>query len=97
MTQESILKKVQILNLILILILLSLTVFQVGILTNQIYFISQAERKIKQLSKENQILEEEFLSSNSLSTLEDFVKKENLVKAEKIKFIQIFGGTVLAK
>jgi Ser-tRNA(Ala) deacylase AlaX len=92
-----ILKIIKLLNFTLIVFLLILTIFQIGIFTSQIYFIEQAERKIEELSKENQVLEEKFLSSNSLSNLEEFVKKENLVKAGKIKYIQIFEGAVLAK
>lgn len=97
MKKNRILNKIKALNLILILLLFVFTIFQIGVLTNQVYFISQAKKKINQLSKENQFLEEQFFNSNSLSNLDDFIKKENLVKVEKMKFIQIFQGAVLAK
>jgi cell division protein FtsB len=97
MKKGSILKIIKFLNLSSIVFLSIFTIFQIGIFTSRVYFLKQAERKIEELSKENQILEEKFLSSNSPSKVEEFVKEENLVKAGRIKFIQIFEGAVLAK
>jgi cell division protein FtsB len=97
MKLKSILKVIKFFNLSLIIFLSILTVFQIGIFTSRVYSLKEGERKIEKLSKENQILEEKLLSSNSPSKVDEIVKKENLVKAGKIKFIQIFGGAVLAK
>jgi cell division protein FtsB len=94
---KSIFQAIKFSNLALIIFFLVFTIFQIGVFTSQVYFLEQAKRKIEKISKENQILEEKFLALNSLSKVEEFVKKENFVKAQKIKFIQIFEGAVLAK
>jgi cell division protein FtsB len=97
MRQKPILKIIKTLNFALIVFFSIFTIFQIGIFTSQVYFLKQAERKIEKLSKENQILEEKLLSSNSPSKVEEFIKKENFVKASRFKFIQVFEGAVLAK
>ena len=85
-----------ILNFILI-ILLGLYIFQVGTLTQAIYLIKDYEKKLDSLSKENEILEINFSKSNSLSNLENFLSKENFVKSNKVKYIQILESSVLNK
>jgi hypothetical protein len=55
------------------------------------------KEKINQLSKENQKLQEEILNSNSISNLDQFLENSKLVKAKKIKFIQIFESGVVKK
>ena len=83
-------------NFILI-ILLSLYIFQVGSLTKDIYLIKDYERKLDNLSKGNETLEINFSKSNSLSNIEDFLSKENFVKSNKVKYIQILESSVVAK
>jgi len=85
-----------ILNFILI-ILLGLYIFQVGTLTQAIYLIKDYEKKLDSLSKENEILEINFSKSNSLSNIENFLSKENFVKSNKVKYIQILESSVLNK
>lgn len=97
MKKNSIVNIIKTLNLTLVFLFLIITLFQIGIFSKKLYFITEAERKIKQLSKENQMLQEQFLNSNSLSNLDDFIKRENFVKIGKMKFIQVFEGAVLAK
>jgi hypothetical protein len=52
------------------------------------------KKEIIEISKENQKLEDEALAIKSISNLAQFLEKTNLVKAEKMKFFQIFGGVV---
>jgi cell division protein FtsB len=95
---RKLLEKINILNLSLILVLFGLTLFRISILTNEMSSIDIMKKRIAELSKENQKLEDEFLATNSISNLSQFLENSNLVKAEKIKFIQILeGGMVVVK
>jgi cell division protein FtsB len=94
---RKILEKINILNLIAVLVLLGFTIFRIGVLTEEISSISSMKKKIAEFSKENQKLEDEALSLNSISNLAQFLENTNLVKAEKMKFIQILEGGVVAK
>jgi hypothetical protein len=94
---RKILKTINILNSIFLSILLGLILLEIGLLTKEVSFIEITKKKIDQLSKENQKLEDEVLNSNSISNLDQFLEKSNFVKAEKIKFIQILEGGVVAK
>jgi hypothetical protein len=91
---RKILEKINILNLTVVLILSGLTIFKIGILTKEISLIGSMKKEIIEISKENQKLEDEALAINSISNLDQFLENTNLVKAEKMKFIQIFGGVV---
>jgi len=91
------LEKINILNLIAVLVLFGLTIFRIGLLTEEISSISLMKKKMVEISKENQKLEDEVLTLNSISNLAQFLENKNLVKAEKIKFIQILEGGVVAK
>jgi hypothetical protein len=55
------------------------------------------KREIVEISKENQKLEDEALSVNSIFNLDQFLEKSSFVKAEKMKFIQILEGGVVVK
>jgi hypothetical protein len=94
---RKILEKINILNLIAVLVLFGLTIFRIGLLTEEISSISLMKKKMVEISKENQKLEDEVLTLNSISNLAQFLENKNLVKAEKIKFIQILEGGVVAK
>jgi len=94
---KKILAKINILNLILILIFAGLTLIKISLLTKEISSIRLTKKKIVELSKENQRLEDEVLALNSISNLAQFLENSNLVKAEKIKFIQILEGGVVVK
>ena len=76
---------------------MSLYIFQVGSLTKDIYLIKDYERKLDNLSKGNETLEINFSKSNSLSNIEGFLSKENFVKSNKVKYIQILESSVVAK
>jgi hypothetical protein len=91
---RKILEKINILNLTVVLILSGVTIFKIALLTKEISLISSMKKEIIEISKENQKLEDEALAINSISNLDQFLENTNLVKAEKMKFIQIFGGVV---
>jgi hypothetical protein len=94
---RKILEKINILNLTVVLILSGLTIFKIGLLTKEISLIGSMKKEIIEISKENQKLEDEALAINSISNLDQFLENTNLVKAEKMKFIHIFGGGVVVK
>jgi hypothetical protein len=94
---RKILKTINILNSIFLSILLGLILLEISLLTKDVSFIEITKKKIDQISKENQKLEDEVLNSNSISNLDQFLEKSSLVKAEKVKFIQILEGGVVAK
>jgi hypothetical protein len=91
---RKILEKINILNLTVVLILSGLTIFKIDLLTKEISLIGSMKKEIIEISKENQKLEDEALAINSISNLAQFLENTNLVKAEKMKFFQIFGGVV---
>lgn len=97
MKSKSILVKINILSFLLVVFSFLLTIFQVGFFTKEIYFLNQAKEEITKLSRENQNLEDQLLSLNFFSKLEEFLKKENFVRAKNLKYIQIFEGAALAK
>jgi hypothetical protein len=91
---RKILEKINILNLTVVLILYGVTILKIALLTKEISLIGSMKKEIIEISKENQKLEDEALAINSISNLDQFLENTNLVKAEKMKFIQIFGGVV---
>ena len=85
------------LTLILIFILLVSYIFQVSFLTREIYLIKDYQRKLNNLSKENEILEIDFSKSNSLSNIENYLSEKNFVKAKQVKYIQILESSMVKK
>lgn len=85
------------LNLILVFVLLVTYIFQVGFLTKKTYLIKDYKKRINYLSKENEILEINFSKFNSLSNIENYLSKENFVKANQVKYIQILESSVVSK
>ena len=94
---KKILAKINILNLIVVLILFGLTLFRVSLLTKEIALINLMQKKIVEIAKENQRLEDTAFDLDSISNLAQFLENSNLVKAKRVKFIQIFEGGVVAK
>lgn len=76
-------------------LLLFLSVYQLNTYAAEIYFISNSEKKIDRLSQENKILEINLAEANSLGNLGNYV--QNFEKAERIEYIRVLEGTVLAK
>jgi hypothetical protein len=97
MKKNSILNKIKIINIILVSILFVVTLFEIGLFSQGIYFINFAKKRIDELSKENEVLEDKLLDLSSISNLNQFLEKSEFVKAEKIKFIQILESGVVVK
>ena len=82
----------------LVLIFFSLSivsVYQFNIYTSEIYFISQIEKEINQLSQENKILEISLAEANSLGNLGNYA--QNFERTESIEYLRVLEGTALAK
>ena len=84
-------------NLIFFLALSIFYIFQIGTLTQKIYLKSDYGKRLEKLSKENEVLEINLSKSNSLSNIENYLSRENFVKAKanQVKYLQILGSTVV--
>jgi cell division protein FtsB len=87
------------LNLILFLTFFILSFFQIGVLIKNIYLISEYEKKIEKLSKENKNLEIELSKLNSLTNIENYLINENFSKVgpNQMKYFQILEDTIVSK
>lgn len=86
-----------VINFILISFLLAFYVFQVSVLTQEIYLIKNYEKRFDSLSKENEISEISLSKVNSLSNIKNYFSSEDFVKATRVKYIQILEGSVVTK
>ncbi len=76
------------------LILLVFYIFQVNVLTEETYFIKSCEKKLTQLSRENEALEIDFSKAGSLSNIESYLQSQNFEKVSQVKYIYILAGSV---
>jgi len=90
-------KKFLIIFSILILNLLIFCIFQVNALTKENYLVKSCEKKLTQLSEENEILKVNFSKTNSLVNLENYLENGNFEKAGQVRYIQILESSVAAK
>lgn len=97
MKAKKLIKKIQIFNTIIIFILSVITIYQTNSLVGQITLKKELEKRVEKVMKENQELEDVFLSFSSPKKIDEFLENENLVKAKNIKFLQIFSSAALAK
>ena len=97
--RKVLIKNILILNLILFFLLFLLSIFQIGSLIKDISLISEYEKKIKIISKENETLEIELSRLDSLTNIENYLEHENFTKIapNQIKYFQILEGTVVIK
>jgi len=86
-----------ILTIILTITFLVFYILQVNLMTKETYLIRDYQKTIKELSRENKILEINFSQENSLSHLEVLVKNLNLEKTDKIHYIQVLESQVVTK
>jgi len=86
-------------TLISILALLVFYVFQVNAFTEETYLIQSYEKKLSQLSEENESLEVNFSRFNSLANIENYLQNQNFKKVNQgqVRYIQIPGGSVAAR
>jgi len=80
-----------------ILALLVFYIFQVNTLANETYLIQSCEKKLGQLSGENETLEVNFSKANSLSNIENYLQGQNFEKVSQVKYIHILESSVAAK
>jgi cell division protein FtsB len=86
------------LYLLLVLItffLFFISIYQFNTYTSEVFFISQAEKQLNQLSQENKVLEINLAEANSLGNLAGYA--QNFEKAEKIEYLRVLEGTALAR
>jgi len=74
---------------------LVLYIFQVNLMTKEIYLIQNYQKKISELSRENKILEISLSQQNSLSNIETLAKNLNFEKITKIHYIQVLESQVV--
>lgn len=80
-----------------IIFLLILSFYQIFILSQNLYFLSQGEKEVQKLIKEVKKLEVELSEVTSLSNLDQFLTTSQLIKAPKTKFIEVFESGVVAR
>ena len=80
-----------------ILALLVFYIFQVNALTKETYLIQSCEKKLSQLSGENETLEVNFSKASSLSNIESYLQSQNFEKVSQVKYIYILESSVVAK
>ena len=78
------------------LILLVFYIFQVNVLTEETYFIKSCEKKLTQLSRENETLEVDFSKASSLANIGNYLQSQNFEKVSQVKYIYILEGSVAA-
>lgn len=79
------------------LVLLVFYIFQVNTLANETYLIQSCEKKLSQLSGENETLEVNFSKASSLSNIENYLQNQNFEKVSQVKYIYILESSVVAK
>jgi len=78
-----------------IVALLASSIYLVNVYTSEIYAVSQYEKKAKQLSEENKLLEINMTKAGSLQNADNYV--QNFERAGKIEYIRVLESTALAK
>ena len=84
-------------NIVLIIFLIGLSVFQVNSLTSEGYLVKNYEKQLNTLTAENKNLEIQFGKINSLGNIDGLVQNLNFEKVDKIYYIRILGGQVAKK
>lgn len=82
-------------SFILIITLLGLYIFQVNYLTYETYQLQNSQKKINELSFENEILGIKLAKLNSLVNIETLIEEFNFEKADKIHYIQISESQIV--
>lgn len=78
------------------LALLVFYIFQVNALTKETHLIQSCEKKLSQLSGENEALEINFSKVNSLTNIENYLQNQNFEKVSQVKYIYILESSVAA-
>lgn len=64
-------------------------------MTKNLYLIKNCEKKIKNLSHEDEILKIKFSQVNSLKSLESLVQNLNYERVSQVYYIQVLEGMVV--
>lgn len=83
-----------ILSFVSILGLLVLYIFQVNSLAREVFLIEAYQKRLKELSENNEILAINLAKSSSLEYIENFLQNENFQKV-KVKYIQILESSIV--
>ena len=76
--------------------LLIFYILQVNFLTEEIYFLQSYEKKVNQLSGENETLKVNFSKLNSLTRIENYLSNQSFEKVSGVKYIRILESSVAA-
>ena len=82
---------------VLIISLFISCIYQLNLYTKEFYLIQKEEKKLNQLTKESKSLEIRHSGSNSLTNMGGYLQSQVFEKVGKVEYIQLLGGTVLAK
>ncbi|OHA76747.1 MAG: hypothetical protein A3H01_00515 [Candidatus Wildermuthbacteria bacterium RIFCSPLOWO2_12_FULL_40_9] len=83
--------------ILFVLIFVFLSVFQINMMTRETYSIRDYQNKIRELSLENKALSINLSQTDSLARFEILVQGLNLEKADRVQYIQVLAGQVVAK
>lgn len=72
-------------------------IFQVNALAKESYMIRDYEKKVRQFSKTNEILEVNFSKTNSLTNAEKYLSNQVFQKTNSVKYIQLLEDQVVRK
>lgn len=81
----------------IMLSLLAISIIQVNAYTKEMYIIRDYQSQITSLQGSNKMLEIDLSRANSFNNLGYHLENQAFVKADKIEYIKVLGGTALAK
>lgn len=85
------------LNISLVIFFFGLLVFQVSSEAKESYLMQNYQEKIKELSRENRLLEINLSQENSLSNIEVLLADLSLEKANKVQYIEVLEDRVVIR
>src|SRR3989344_3930105 len=69
--------------------LLVFSIFQVGLMVKDIYTVQEYQKTIKDLSRENKVLELNLSEKNSLVSLGDIIKNLDFQEVNNVRYIRV--------
>ncbi|MFH1582411.1 MAG: hypothetical protein ABIA08_01485 [bacterium] len=97
-TKVALNKKIIAISLLgIMLSLLAISIIQVNAYTKEMYTIKSYQKWVAELQGSNKMLEIDLSKANSFNNLGYHIKNQAFVKADKIEYIKVLGGTALAK
>ena len=81
----------------MILFLLTFYIFQINSVISGGYLIQNCQKKITELSKENETLAIDSARINSLNNVENRIKELGFEKIEKVNYIKILENQIVTK